>query len=55
MWRELLELWQSVRDPEYAHLLLESLPLYGLALGLVMLLTAFETICNITIMRTIFS
>jgi len=41
MWRELLELWQSVRDPEYAHLLLEALPLYGLALGLVMLLVAF--------------
>jgi hypothetical protein len=40
MWREILELWHSVRDPEYTHLLLESLPLYGLALGLVMLIVA---------------
>lgn len=41
MWRELTTLWQSVRDPEYAHLLLESLPLYGLGFGLVMLVFAF--------------
>ncbi len=41
MWRELTTLWQSVRDPEYAHLLLESLPLYGLALGLTFLMVAF--------------
>lgn len=40
MWRELTTLWQSVRDPEYAHLLLESLPLYGLALGLTFLIIA---------------
>lgn len=37
MWRELLTLWQSIRDPEYAHLLLESLPLYGLGIGLLFL------------------
>lgn len=43
MWRELTTLWQSVRDPEYAHLLLESLPLYGLAFGLVVLVIAFLT------------
>ena len=41
MWRELTTLWQSVRDPEYAHLLLESLPLYGLAFGLTLLVVAF--------------
>ena len=41
MWRELTTLWQSVRDPEYAHLLLESLPLYGLGFGLVVLIVAF--------------
>lgn len=35
MWRELTTLWQSICDPEYLHLLLESLPLYGLGLGLV--------------------
>ena len=43
MWREMINLWQSVRDPEYAHLLLESLPLYGLAIGLVVLIIAFLT------------
>ncbi|MBX7211788.1 MAG: hypothetical protein K1X78_26015 [Verrucomicrobiaceae bacterium] len=37
MWREALNLWQTVRDPEYAHLLLESLPLFGIAAGLVFL------------------
>jgi hypothetical protein len=37
MWRELLTLWQSIRDPEYAHLLLESLPLYGIGAGLIFL------------------
>jgi hypothetical protein len=41
MWRELTTLWQSVRDPEYAHLLLESLPLYGLAGGITLLVVAF--------------
>ncbi len=41
MWREFLILWHSVRDPEYAHLLLESLPLYGLGLGLTFLIVAF--------------
>jgi hypothetical protein len=40
MWRELTTLWQSVRDPEYAHLLLESLPLYGLGFGLTFLVVA---------------
>ena len=41
MWRELTDLWQSVRDPQYAHLLLESLPLYGLGIGLTFLIMAF--------------
>lgn len=41
MWRELTTLWQSVRDPEYAHLLLDSVPLYGLGFGLAFLLVAF--------------
>lgn len=41
MWHELTTLWQNVRDPEYAHLLLESLPLYGLAFGLTLLVVAF--------------
>jgi hypothetical protein len=41
MWRELTTLWQSVRDPEYAHLLLEPLALYGLAFGLTLLVVAF--------------
>ncbi len=44
MWRELTTLWQSVRDPEYAHLLLEPLPLYGVAFGLTLLIVAF--VCN---------
>lgn len=41
MWLELTTLWQSIRDPEYLHLLLEPLPLYGLGLGLVMFIVAF--------------
>lgn len=41
MWRELTTLWQSIRDPEYLHLLLEPLPLYGLGLGLTFLILAF--------------
>ncbi len=40
MWRELSTLWQTLRDPEYAHLLLEPLPLYGIGLGLVFLFVA---------------
>lgn len=43
VWRELSNLWQSVRDPEYAHLLLESLPLYGLAAGLTFLIVSLVT------------
>lgn len=41
MWRELTTLWQSVRDPDYAHLLLESVPLFGLGFGLVILIIAY--------------
>jgi hypothetical protein len=41
MWREITNLWQSVRDPEYAHLLMEPLPLYGLAFGVTLLVIAF--------------
>lgn len=37
MWQELINLWQSLRDPEYAHLLLESLPLFGIGAGLIFL------------------
>lgn len=40
MWSEVITLWQSIRDPEYAHLLLEPLPLYGLGLGLILLAVA---------------
>jgi len=41
MWRELTTLWQSIRDPEYLHLLLEPLPLYGLGIGLTFLIVSF--------------
>ena len=41
MWHELTTLWQSIRDPEYLHLLLEPLSLYGLGIGLVVLVIAF--------------
>lgn len=50
MWQELLTLWQAVRDPEYAHLLLESLPLYGIGIGLLFLfatLAARENKCRL--------
>lgn len=40
MWEELARLWTSVRDPEYLHLVLESLPLYGLGIGLLFLVVA---------------
>ena len=40
MWQELQGLWQGMRDPEYLHLLLEPVPLYGLAAGLLVLLVA---------------
>ena len=35
MFRELSILWQSLDDPEYVHLLLEPLPLFGLGFGLI--------------------
>lgn len=41
MWRELTTLWQSLCDPEYLHLLLEPLPLYGLGIGLTLLIISF--------------
>lgn len=41
MWQELTTLWTSIRDPEYLHLLLEPLPLYGLGFGLAFLAVAF--------------
>lgn len=41
MWREFTDLWHSLRDPQYAHLLLESLPLYGLGIGLTFLIVSF--------------
>ncbi len=40
MWQELNRLWSGVRDPEYLHLLLEPLPLYGLGIGLLFLIAA---------------
>ncbi len=40
MWEELNRVWQGLRDAEYLHLLLEPLPLYGLAFGLLVLLVA---------------
>lgn len=40
MWRELNRLGQGLSDPEYLHLLLEPLPLYGVAAGLLFLLFA---------------
>ncbi len=43
MGHELKDLWQGLRDPEYLHLLLEPLPLYGLAAGLLFLLVAHLT------------
>lgn len=57
MWRELTTLWQSVRDPEYAHLLMESLPLYGLAFGVTLLIVAFvvnERKCRLLALGLIF-
>lgn len=50
MWSESTSLWQSLGEAEYLHLLLETLPLYGLGLGLLLLLiTAFskEKICRL--------
>lgn len=41
MWQELTTLWQSIREPEYLHLLMEPLPLYGLGLGLMFFILAF--------------
>ena len=41
MWQELTTLWQSIRDPEYLHLLIEPLPLYGLGIGLMFFIIAF--------------
>lgn len=38
MMRELSLLWSSLQDPEYLHLLLEPLPVFGLALGLIFLI-----------------
>jgi len=40
MWQELTTLWQNIRAPEYLHLLLEPLPLYGLGLGLVFVIVS---------------
>lgn len=38
MMRELQQLWSSLQDPEYLHLLLEPLPVFGLGLGMIFLL-----------------
>lgn len=56
MWRELTTLWQSIYDPEYLHLLLESLPLYGLGIGLTSLIVSFmfgEPKCRILALAVI--
>jgi len=42
MWQELTTLWQNIRAPEYLHLLLEPLPLYGLGLGLVFVIVSLD-------------
>jgi hypothetical protein len=57
MLRELTTLWQSVLDPEYAHLLMESLPLYGLAFGVTLLIVAYvvnERKCRMLALGLIF-
>lgn len=41
MWQELTTLWLNIRDPEYLHLLLEPLPLFGLGLGLTFVIVSF--------------
>ncbi len=38
MMRELTQLWHSLQDPEYLHLLLEPLPVFGLGFGMIFLL-----------------
>ena len=38
MMRELHQLWDSLQDPEYLHLLLEPLPVFGLGLGMIFLI-----------------
>jgi hypothetical protein len=40
MMRELSSLWHSLEDAEYLHLLLEPVPLFGLAFGLMFLIAA---------------
>jgi hypothetical protein len=40
MWQELIRLWQSIQNAEYAQLLLEPVPLYGLFFGLLFSLWA---------------
>ncbi len=57
MLRELTTLWKSVLDPEYAHLLMESLPLYGLAFGVTLLIVAYvvnERKCRMLALGLIF-
>ena len=43
MIRELTLLWSSLQDPEYLHLLLEPLPLFGLAFGILFLVGGLIT------------
>ena len=38
MMRELTLLWSGIKDPEYLHLLLEPVPLFGLLFGMIFLL-----------------
>jgi len=40
MLKELTQLWASLRDAEYLHLMLENLPLYGVLCGVLTLLVA---------------
>lgn len=40
MFRELTTLWTRLQDSEYLHLALESVPLFGLGIGLIFLIVA---------------
>lgn len=40
MFKELTQLWSSLRDAEYLHLVLENLPLYGVFCGVLILVVA---------------
>lgn len=43
MWQELTSLWHSLKDAEYAHLVMEPLPMYGIGIGALFLILAILT------------